>query len=124
MSSNEYFLAWTVYLVSSFFVVMFWCWVTSLFKSLTLRLVLRLPVMAVLLTPIPHLLDPSLYVPAVAAVAFDFIGKNPEAMSSDVMTLLAAVIASLIIALFLGLAGKLIARFIASKSSTQAEGRR
>lgn len=117
MSSNEYFLAWTIYMVSSFFVVIFWCWVTSPLKSLMLRLFLRFPVVAILLTPIPHVADPSLYVPVVAAVAFDFIGKNAEALSSDMMTLLAAVLVSFIIALFLGLVGKGIARFIASKST-------
>jgi hypothetical protein len=118
MSSNEYFLAWTIYMVSSFFVVMFWCWVTSPLKSLVVRLLLRLPIVAILLTPIPHIADPSLYVPVVAAVAFDFIGKNPEALSADVMTLLAAIIVSLIIAVVVGLLGKLIARLLASKSTT------
>lgn len=117
MSSNEYFLAWTIYMVASFFVIIFWCWVTSPLKSLTLRLLLRLPVLAILLTPIPNPADPSLYVPAVAAVAFELISKNAEAMSSDVMALLAAVLVSIMIALLVGLVGKIIAWFIADKAA-------
>jgi hypothetical protein len=117
MTANEYFLAWAIYTGAGFFVIMFWCWLTSPLKSITLRLLLRLPALAILLTPIPHVLDKSLYVPAVAAVAFDIISKDSMATSSDVMILIAAVIASLLLALLLGFIGRMISRMLAKEST-------
>lgn len=105
-------MAWSIYAVASFFVIIFWFWMTSIFSSLVLRLLLRLPVMAILLTPVPHVLDPSLYVPVVAAAAFDFIGKDSLALSEDLMALGAAVIASMLLAILLAGIGGLLARVL------------
>ena len=116
MSSNEYFLAWMVYGLSCFFVTIFWFWMTSLFSSMVVKLFLRLPVMALLLTPMPHALDQSLYVPAIAAVAFDFIGKDSLRLSEDIMTLLTGVLASLVLALVLSLLGMLLSRLMREKT--------
>ena len=114
MSSNEYFLAWSIYIGSSFFVLIFWCWVTSSVKSLTLRLLLRLPAVAILLTPITHIADHSLYVPALAAVAFNIIGKDSTALANDASILIAAVMVSLFVALLLGFLGHVVARFFSN----------
>jgi hypothetical protein len=118
MSSNEYFLAWSIYIGSSFFVLIFWCWVTSPIKSLTLRLLLRLPALAILLTPIQHIADHSLYVPTVAAVAFNLIAKDSTALANDASILIAAVAVSLFVALLLGFLGHILSRFF---SNTETE---
>ena len=117
MSSNEYFLAWSIYAVASFFVIIFWFWATSIFSSVLMRLLLRLPVMAILLTPIPHVLDPSLYVPVVAAVAFDFISKDSLALSEDLMTLVMAVFLSVVLAFVLVFVGHMFARLLRGKEA-------
>jgi hypothetical protein len=119
MSSNEYFLAWTIYIGASFFVLMFWCWITSPVKWVTFRLVLRFPVLALLLAPVSHVANSSLLVPAIASAAFHFIAKDYNAASSDIMVLLGAVLASIAAALALGFIGHLIARLIAKYSPAQ-----
>lgn len=123
MSANEYFMAWSIYIGASFFVIMFWFWLTSSFRSLTVRMLLRFPVMTVLLLPIQHNLDPSLYTPAVAAAAFAIISKDSMAMSSDITILIAAVVASLLAALLLGFIGRIVAR-VFFKEEALSQGRR
>lgn len=108
MSTNEYYLAWAIYIVSSLFVVVFWCWVTSPIKWLTLRLSLRLPALAILLTPIPHAANASLQVPAIASIAFNTISKNYSGMQDGAAILIGAFLGSIVIALLLGLLSHII----------------
>jgi putative effector of murein hydrolase LrgA (UPF0299 family) len=108
MSANEYVLVWTVYVISALIVLAFWCWMTSPLKSLTLRLLLRLPALALALTPVHHVLDETLFAPAVAGIAMEFIAGGEMAASSYIMVLLATLISSILLALVLGFIGRLI----------------
>lgn len=105
MSTNEYYLAWAIYIVSSLFVVMFWCWVTSPIKWLTLRLILRLPALAILLTPLAHVANANLQVPAIASIAFHLLAKDYSAMQEDAVVLIGAILGSIAVALLLSLVG-------------------
>lgn len=112
MSSNEYFLVWLVYAGASFFVIMFWFWITGFSRSMMLKSLLRFPVIVILLTPIPHVLDHSLYVPAVAAVAFDVLAKDSTHLLKDATALGSAVILSIVFAIAFSVFTKMMARRI------------
>jgi len=111
MSENEYLLAWSIYVVASLMVVVFWCWVTSPIKWLTLRLALRLPALVILLMPVKHAANEALQVPAIASIAFNFIAKDYTAVTTNLMVVIGAILGAIVIALLLGFVGHLAGVF-------------
>lgn len=78
MSEKDYWIIWACYIGSSLVFILMWWIFTQPLKSAWLKVFLRMPTFALLLSPIripeyDFVLD-KVYAPAIAVFAIDFIG--------------------------------------------------
>ena len=97
MSSSEYVIVWSIYLASGAVVVGCFWWVTEPIRNETVKWVLRLPIIAVVITPAPQGTDSIQFSPAIAAAALDMIAGGWEGARLHVVSLLVTIILSLIL---------------------------
>lgn len=101
METGEYFSAWVVYLGSACAVIACLWWLCRLIPQLMVRLALLFCAAAVLLTPVTHPVNPSLYVPAIAAAALSFIADGQDAAWPYLSVVLLAVAVALLLVLMI-----------------------
>ena len=101
MSSAEYYSIWFLYLASSAVAVAGFWWLTQFIKHKTVKLLLRLPVIAIVLTPAQTSDVSFLYAPAIASAALEFIANGWEGARPHVFSVLFAVAFSLLLVLII-----------------------
>lgn len=101
LSPTEYYLAWLLYLFASVVALACFWWLTQCIKHKTVRLLLRLPAIAIVFMPAQQASDSSMYSPAIAAAALDFIAHGWEGAQPHVFSLLLAIAFALVIVFFI-----------------------
>ena len=91
MSASGYLLAWCVYLVAAVTMGIVVCGLFRHVRPVVFQFLLRLSVAAVLLTPCLLDEDYGLWVPAIAALGFNFVGLHTVPLVDAITALCAGI---------------------------------